>query len=88
MLRRPHFWLALVALLAVIVVFIAPSVDLEPGALRAWQAACAIFLAMALSSRAFAARHQTCASRQSSQFCFLYNLSNRAPLQFSCILLC
>ena len=43
--RRAVF--ALLLILAVAVVFIAPSVQLEPTALRAWLAASAFFLAMA-----------------------------------------
>jgi hypothetical protein len=54
MMRKPRTWLVLVVLVAVAVVFIAPSVDLEPTALRSWQAACAIFLAIAASLQVIA----------------------------------
>jgi hypothetical protein len=51
MLRKPQFWIALIVMAAILFVFIAPSVDLDPTALRAWQAACAIFLALATICR-------------------------------------
>jgi hypothetical protein len=46
MLRKPHFWIALIVIAAVLFVLIAPSVDLDPTALRAWQAACSILMAL------------------------------------------
>lgn len=39
----------LVILLAVVVVFIAPTLDLEPSALRAWRAAVLVLLAIVIA---------------------------------------
>lgn len=47
MLRKRYTWLTIIVIVAIAIVLIAPSVDLAPTALRAWQAACAIFLGMA-----------------------------------------
>lgn len=49
MLHRRYTWLVVIAIIAVAVVFVAPSVDLQPTALRAWQAACAMFVAIAMT---------------------------------------
>jgi hypothetical protein len=46
MLKRVHMALAILMLIALAVVFFAPSVDLEPSALRAWRAAALIFFAI------------------------------------------
>jgi hypothetical protein len=54
MFRRSHIFLAVVLILAIAIVFIAPSVDLAPTALRAWQAACAFFLAIAAAAQLIA----------------------------------
>lgn len=47
MLHRPHIWLVIAVLVAIAIVFVAPSLNLAPTALRAWRAVCAIFLAIA-----------------------------------------
>lgn len=47
MLRKQYTWLAIIAIIAVLIIFIAPSVDLAPTALRAWGTACAVFFAIA-----------------------------------------
>jgi len=58
MLRKRHAWLAVMVIITIAVVLIAPSVDLQPTALRAWQAACAFFIAMAATLHVLAARVQ------------------------------
>jgi hypothetical protein len=41
--------LTLLLVLAIAIIFIAPSVDLEPSALRAWRAAVLVFLAIIIA---------------------------------------
>ena len=48
---KPPIWLGVALLIAVLIIFIAPSVDLEPSALRASRAATEIFLGMVLAAR-------------------------------------
>ncbi|MGH9514431.1 MAG: hypothetical protein ACRD3P_02000 [Terriglobales bacterium] len=55
MLRNKYAWLAVIAIIVVAIVFIAPSVDLQPTALRAWQAACAVFVGIAITLHTIAA---------------------------------
>ena len=88
MLRKRHFWLAIIALLAVVVIFIAPSVDLAPTVLRAWQATCAIFLAMAIASRTLAAALYRSSSSLSLQLSFSRSICDRGTSKFSCVFLC
>lgn len=54
MLRRRYTWVALILIIAIAIICVAPSVDLDPTALRAWQAACAMLLAMATVFRSIA----------------------------------
>ena len=48
--RTLRVLLAFIVLIAVLVIFIAPFVDLEPTALRAWRAALALLLAIVMLS--------------------------------------
>lgn len=43
--------LTLLLVLAIAIIFIAPSVDLEPTALRAWRAAVLVFLAIIIAAQ-------------------------------------
>ena len=88
LLRKPQFWLVVIALLAVAVVFIAPSVDLQPTALRSWQAACAIFLAMAVGSRVLSGYFPLRTSRSAARVRSSSSLSDPSASPFSCVLLC
>jgi hypothetical protein len=90
MLRRNYLWLAaVIAIVAVTLVFVAPSVDLEPTALRAWQAACAVFVAMALISRAVAAlASPTVFLNVEFPFFLLRNTPLQKSSENTCVLLC
>lgn len=52
MIEAPRPWLVLFLLLVLAGVFIAPTVDLQPTALRAWQAAALLFLGIYIAGRA------------------------------------
>jgi hypothetical protein len=49
-LRKVRVLIALVVLIGILVIFIAPFVDLEPTALRAWRSALAILLTIVMLS--------------------------------------
>lgn len=90
MIRKPHVWIALLVLVAIAIIVIAPSVDLAPAALRAWQAACAIFVAMAAVVRTYVS---TSAARQVSDCSPVPpyrsdQLPASAGAVFNCVLLC
>jgi hypothetical protein len=50
----------LVILLTVVIVFLAPSLDLEPSALRAWRAAAMVFLAIVIAVQFLAYTFANC----------------------------
>jgi len=87
MLRKQHTWLAIIAILAIMVIFVAPSVDLAPTALRAWQAACAIFVAIAATARTVAACLKSLPSSRAA-LPILNGVVFSNSRQLSCVLLC
>ena len=87
MLRKRYTWLAVIVIVAIAIVLIAPSVDLAPTALRAWQAACAIFLGMAAMLHVAAER----AGQPPQLFSAIHPMPlmlSRTTGTLSCVLLC
>ncbi|HSS99074.1 MAG TPA: hypothetical protein VLK33_18695 [Terriglobales bacterium] len=85
--------LAILLLLVLAAVFIAPSVDMEPSALRAIRAAVLFFFAILLAARLLI---QVCDHRLSFELSTLHDLEplNSSPpsdqnlLTLNCVLLC
>lgn len=86
--RKSHIFVALILIVAVVVIFVAPSVDLSPTALRAWQAACALFFAMAATVRMAVAGAQSLQSHVGSLRILRLRASPPRAATFGCVLLC
>jgi len=86
--RKLYIFVAIVLIVAVAVIFVAPSVDLSPTALRAWQAACALLFAIAATVRVAVAGTQPMQSHLRSVRILGLRVGPRDSAEFSCVLLC
>ena len=94
MRSKPPIWLVILLLLVILMVFIAPSVDLEPSALRAIKAAAVIFMGIVVAARFVIRVPLLFAENEAGIFTFSQTASDlhlvqvNEPLDQYCPLLC
>ena len=88
MRRKLYIFVAMFLIVAVAVILVAPSVDLSPTALRAWQAACALLFAIAATVRIAVAGAKPLQSPIGSFRILSLHAGPPNVAIFSCVLLC